>query len=60
MVADWVQVELGALALIAAFWILFATRWMHWMNPRLANLGYLASGFSTVFGLFLIGYGIMG
>lgn len=60
MVADWVQVQLGAFALIAAFWILFTTRWMRWMNPRLANLGYLVTVFSTVFGLFLIGYGIIG
>jgi hypothetical protein len=60
MVADWVQVQLGVFALIAAFWILFTTRWMHWMNPRLANLGYLATVFSTVFGLFLIGIGIIG
>lgn len=60
MVAHWVWVELGVLALFAAFWILIATRWMRWMNPRLANLGYLATAFSAVFGLFLIGSGIIG
>jgi hypothetical protein len=60
MVADWVQVELGVFALIAAFWIAFATRWMRWMNPRLANLGYLVTIFSAIFGFILIGFGIIG
>jgi hypothetical protein len=60
MIANWAVLELGVLALIAAAWILFATRMMRWMNPRLANLGYLAMAISALFGVFLLGYSITG